>query len=89
MSQRAVEQVVGKLLTDEQFRSWFFKDPRRSSFLYGLELSLEELAALLRIPRTGLAALSGHLDEKIRRHHVSASTAAEDEQNVPRKEART
>ncbi len=78
MSQRAVEQVVGKLLTDEEFRNWFFEDPRRSSSLSGLELSPEELAALVQIPRTDFAALSGRFDEKIRRHHVLATAGKEE-----------
>ncbi len=74
MSQRAVEQVVGKLLTDEEFRHWFFEDPLRSSVLSGLELSPEELAALVRIPRADLAGLGRRFDEKIRRHHVPATS---------------
>ncbi len=78
MSQRAVEQAVGKLLTDEQFRSWFFKDPRRCSYLYGLELSPGELGVLVRIPRTDLAALGQRLDEQIRRHQVPATPDAEE-----------
>ncbi len=78
MSQRAVEQVVGKLLTDEEFRVWFFEDPLRSSFLSGLELSPEELAALMRIPRAELAGLGRRFDEKIRRHHVLAAAGKEE-----------
>ena len=73
MSQCAVEQVLGKLLTNEDFRHEFFEDPQRACFLFGLKLSPVELEAVMQIPRTHLAALSQCLDDRIRRLHVAAN----------------
>ena len=67
MSQCAVEQVLGKLLTNEDFRHEFFEDPQRACFLFGLKLSPVEMEAVMRIPRTPLVALSQCLDDRIRR----------------------
>jgi hypothetical protein len=78
MSQCAVEQVLGKLLTDEGFRRQFFEDPHRACFLFGLRLSPVELEAVMRIPRTPLAALSRCLDDRIRRLHVPPAACPED-----------
>lgn len=80
MSQRAVEQVLGKLLTDEGFRRRFFEDPHCACFLSGFELSPVELEAVMRTPRTILAALSRSLDARIRRLCVPATPGEEDRQ---------
>ena len=77
MSQRAVEQILGKLLTDEEFRRRFFEDPECACFLSGVELSPVELEAVMRTPRTPLAALSQRLDDRIRRLCVPATPAEE------------
>lgn len=77
MSQCAVEQVLGKLLTDEGFRHKFFEDPQRACFLFGLKLSPVELEAVTRIPRTPLAALSRCLDDRIRRLCMPATPGEE------------
>ena len=65
MSQMAVEQVLGRLLTDAAFCRQFFDDPRRANVLSGLSLSAEELEAIARLPRTDLVALSRRLDDRI------------------------
>ncbi len=65
MSQLAVEQTLGRLLTDAAFRRQFFEDPCRASILSGLKLSAEELEALRRLPRTDLAGLASRLDDRI------------------------
>ena len=46
MSQQAVEQTLGKLLTDESFRERFFTTPRETVWAAGLRLSDIEMAAL-------------------------------------------
>ncbi len=76
MSQCAVEQVLGKLLTDEEFRRRFFENPYGACFLFGFKLSPVELDAVMRIPRPALAALSRRLDDRIRRLHVPANPGA-------------
>jgi len=67
MSQAAVERALGKLITDECFRSRFFKDPAAASFSAGLELSQAELDALSRLPVKSIARFSGCLDDRILR----------------------
>jgi len=78
MSQRAVEQVLGKLLTDEEFCRRFFENPHCACFLSGFELSPVELEAVMRTPRTILAALSRCLDDRISRLCVPATPDPEE-----------
>jgi len=73
MSQRAVEQILGRLLTDEEFRHQFFEELHCTCYASGFELTPVELQALRRIPRTPLEALSRRLDDTIRRLYVSAA----------------
>ena len=51
MSQRAVEQVLGRLVTDEGFREAFLADPGGTAARAALDLSPTGLHALTRIPR--------------------------------------
>ncbi len=67
MSQAAVEKVIGKLVTDDGFRARFFADPAGASFHAGLELSGAEVAALSRLPKTALSAVSRRMDDRLRR----------------------
>ena len=78
MSQRVVERAVGKLVTDEDFRNRFFKDPGKASFREGFDLSREELEALTRIPMAALAALGERLDDRICRLHVPGDPVEEE-----------
>jgi hypothetical protein len=79
MSQRAVEQLLGRLLTDEEFRGRFFEEPQCACYASGFELTPVELHALRRIPRTSLEALSRRLDDRIRRLYVPAAPDGEEE----------
>ncbi len=65
MSQRAVEQTLGRLLTDAAFRRQFFRDPARAVLFSELTLSPEELEALRHLPKEEMAALSRCLDDRI------------------------
>jgi hypothetical protein len=65
MSQRSVEQALGKMVTDETFRRDFFRDPERTSLASGLELSSAEVDALRRAPRAMLAKLGASLEDCI------------------------
>jgi hypothetical protein len=78
VSQRAVEQLLGKLLTDEEFRRRFFEDPHCACFRSGLDLSPVELEAVMRTPRTPLATLGRRLDDRIRRLCVPATPDPEE-----------
>lgn len=83
MSQMAVEQVLGRLLTDAAFCRQFFDDPGRANVLSGLKLSAEELEALARLPRTDLVALSRRLDNRICRLCSSEGPGAKDGGSPP------
>lgn len=50
MAQRIIEMLIGRLVTDEEFRHAFLRDPRATLIDLcdrGLELSQTEIAALL------------------------------------------
>jgi hypothetical protein len=50
LAQRIIEMLIGRLITDEQFRRDFLKDPENTLFGLcdrGLELSKTEIAALV------------------------------------------
>ncbi|MGH7372612.1 MAG: Os1348 family NHLP clan protein [Candidatus Rokuibacteriota bacterium] len=72
MSQRSVERTLGKMVTDEAFRTRFFTDPSRTSIEAGLDLLPEETDALLRVPRAMLERLASCLDGRICRLSVSS-----------------
>ncbi len=78
MSQRSVEQVIGKLVTDEGFRDRFFADPEGASLRIGVELSPNELDALTRIPSEALMALCMSIDDRICRLHITPQPAFEE-----------
>jgi len=65
MSQRAVEQALGKMLTDSRFREAFLTDPAGAAEGAGLSLTQPELDALTRVPRRALAGLAARLDDRI------------------------
>ncbi len=73
MSQAAVERILGKLVTDESFRTCFSNDPIGTSFSAGLVLSRAELEALLRVPTEALGAFSACLDDRICRLPLEAT----------------
>ncbi len=71
MSQRNVERALGRLVTDQGFRHDFFEDPVEACLLLGLQLTSEELEALLRTSRAALAKLGDRLDDRICHVHVN------------------
>src|SRR5262249_33298834 len=70
MSQRAVEHVLGKLVSDEGFRESFLADPAATAARAGLALTARELDALRRIPSEALACLGARLDDRTCRLYV-------------------
>jgi hypothetical protein len=70
MSQRGVERILGRMITDQGFREDFFHDPVVAGFRIGTDLTHEEVDALLRIPAAALADLSARLDDRICRLHI-------------------
>lgn len=65
MSQRSVERVLGRLITDGRFRADFFEEPARALEGEGVELSQVEMQALLRIDEDLLVALAAGVDPRI------------------------
>jgi hypothetical protein len=50
VAQRVIEMLIGRLITDEQFRGEFLQDPERTLLALcdrGLDLSRTEIAALV------------------------------------------
>jgi len=81
MSQQAVEQTLGKLLTDESFRERFFTTPRETVWAAGLRLSDIELVALSGLSRSALRSFSACLDPRIcRLCLVTESSSPEERQ---------
>ncbi len=64
MSRHAMEQALGKLIVDSQFREAFFCDPASASTAAGIELTELERRALGRIRPGALAAFQRYLDGK-------------------------
>jgi hypothetical protein len=67
MSQRDVEQAIGRLVTDEEFRRDFYRDPPHACVGLGIQLTKEELEAVMATPRSALADLASRLDDRVRR----------------------
>jgi hypothetical protein len=84
MSQRAVERVLGRLVTDADFRTEFFGEPMSVCRDYGLELTPVEFAALLQIDERALRTLAIHLDPKIVRAMTLRLTGGEPGLGAPR-----
>jgi hypothetical protein len=66
MTQRSVEIVLGKLLTDDGFRRTFFAGPVAAIESEALDLSPVELEALANLSERALSALATLLDPRIR-----------------------
>jgi hypothetical protein len=64
------------MLTDEDFQQDFFRDPARTCLLLGIQLEPQEVEALLRVPRAGLATLGARLDDRICRLHIQRGELA-------------
>jgi hypothetical protein len=79
MSQRGVERTVGKLVTDQGFRKEFFRDPAGSALRIGVELSPNEMVALLRIPVQALKTLYDTLDGRICRLYIAREAVEQGE----------
>ena len=58
MTQQAVEQALGKLLTDQAFRERFFAAPEEACRQSGLTLSSVEVEALAQLSREQLDQLA-------------------------------
>ncbi len=75
MSRKTVQLLIGRLLTDEEYRLQFLDEPRR--FLDALrsdgrELSEGEVAALLRIDAVFWSEAASRIDPDLQRSSLRA-----------------
>ncbi len=70
MAQRIIEMLIGRLITDEQFRRDFLNDPENTLFDlcdHGLELSKTEIAALVNTDPTLWARTGNAIDPRLQK----------------------
>jgi hypothetical protein len=70
LSQRTIELLIGRLITDEEFRSEFLKDPEKTLIElndHGLELSRTEVAALLNTDATLWGRTADAIDPRLQK----------------------
>lgn len=72
--QRHIELVIGRLVTDEDFRRAFQRDPRQTlgdAEKWGLSLSPVEVAALLATDRSLWDRIARELDARLQKASLS------------------
>lgn len=70
MAQRTIESIIGRLITDEDFRSEFLANPEATLFglnQRGLDLSRTEIAALLNTDPALWARTAEVLDPRLQK----------------------
>jgi len=70
LAQRIIEMLIGRLITDEQFRSEFIRDPENTLLGLrdrGLELSRTEVAALVNTDRAVWARTADAIDPRLQK----------------------
>lgn len=78
MSQRNVQQVIGRLVTDEAFRLRFEESPGAAlaeMIVSGLELTTVELLALASIDRRVVARFAEAIDPRIQKIAVNGGSS--------------
>jgi len=65
ITQAMVESVLGRLITDADFRDGFLANPLDVCRRYALELSADEIDALAQVDPVALDVFAGCLDPKI------------------------
>ena len=65
MNQHAMEQALGKLVLDRDFRDAFFRDPLEASVAAGIPLTDGERRALTQIRAGALAAFQRYLGARL------------------------
>ena len=79
MSQASVERIVGRLVTDEDFRRDFHVDPERvvrGLADRGIELTRAEVAALVTLDPRTFDRFADHLDPRLQKASLRAGTPA-------------
>jgi putative modified peptide len=63
MTKQVVEQILGRMITDEKFRQLFFSNPEEA--LKDHDLAAEEREALLKTKKEDVEGFSRKLDDRI------------------------
>ena len=80
MGQRLVEMLIGRLITDEQFRSEFLDEPEKTLaglFDRGLELSRTEIAALVNTDPTLWTRTAEAIDPRLQKASLKNTRSTE------------
>ncbi len=70
MSQKTVQLIIGRLLTDEEYRSRFAREPREALVALrdqGFDLTQGEIEALARTDRTLWTDAAARIDSRLQR----------------------
>ena len=87
MAQRIVETVIGRLITDEEFRSRFMANPARTLLALrdiGLDLSRTEIAALVSTNPSIWQRAADAVDPRLQKASLKAEVS-EGESNAAEK----
>ena len=77
LAQRIIEILIGRLITDEEFRSEFLSDPEGTLLALadrGLEFSRTEIAALMNTDPTLWARTADALDMRLQKASLKNET---------------
>jgi hypothetical protein len=77
MSQRIVEMLIGRLITDEQFRAEFLECPQSTLLALGergLELSPTEVAAIVNTDPALWARIADAIDPRLQKASLKNET---------------
>ena len=72
MSQEHVERLLGRLTTDRDFRQRFYQHPADMCVRESLELTTQELAAVLSLEQARIEEFTSRLDPRIVRASAGA-----------------
>ncbi|NIV38151.1 MAG: hypothetical protein GWN58_54670 [Anaerolineae bacterium] len=73
MSKQEVQEVIGRAVTDSEFRKALFADPDEA--LAGYELTEDEIVALKSVDAETMKSFAGSLDERISKAFVAGLLA--------------
>ncbi len=68
MTKQGVEQILGRMITDEKFRQSFFANPEEA--LKDYDLAPDEREALLKTKKEDVEGFSRKLDERITKSKI-------------------
>jgi hypothetical protein len=77
LSQRIVEMLIGRLITDEQFRAEFLERPERTLLALcerGLELNPTEIAAIVNTDPALWARIADAIDPRLQKASLKNET---------------